>query len=671
MKDKNKTKEHFSEMMEILQYNAESENFYQTVFEKAGIATIIFKKDNIILLVNSEFEKIAGYTRAEVEGKKKWMEFVYRKDDLVQMKEYNRQRHIDPLSAPRTYEFQLVNRDGEVKDIVTTVATIPGSKYTLMTLLDITEQKRMEKALKESERRLADTIDFLPDATFAIDLSGKVIAWNRAIENMTGVKAEDILGKGNYEYTNAFYGMRTPMLIDLVFGPKEEIEEKYDFVKREGNSFLAEADVPVRGAHCTLWGKAGPLYDSHGNIVGAIESIRDITDRKRMEAALKESERRLADIIDFLPDATFAIDLSGKVIAWNRAMEEMTGVKTEDMLGKDNHEYAIPFYGMRRPVLIDLVFRSDEETAKKYDFVKREGDVLLTETRMAVGAHPLVLWGKARPLYDGSGNIVGAIESVRDITALKQAQKALQAANEELEVRVGNRTADLVQANKSLQKEIFERERTEAVLQESEEKYNQFFRTSRDCVFITSRDGNLIDLNDAAVELLGYSSREELLRMKIQYVYANEEERAKHARVAAECGYVKEYPLDLRRKDGSIRHVLMTAVARYDANGKIIGYQGTIRDITERRKIEEERERLILELQEAISQVKTLSGLLPICASCKKIRDDKGYWNQIESYIRAHSEAKFSHSICPDCAKKMYPEFYDEKGKSSFSNAGG
>ncbi|MEN6331058.1 MAG: PAS domain S-box protein [Smithella sp.] len=671
MKDKNKTKEHFSEMMEILQYNAESENFYQTVFEKAGIATIIFKKDNIILLVNSEFEKIAGYTRAEVEGKKKWMEFVYRKDDLVQMKEYNRQRHIDPLSAPRTYEFQLVNRDGQVKDIVTTVATIPGSKYTLMTLLDITEQKRMEKALKESERRLADTIDFLPDATFAIDLSGKVIAWNRAIENMTGVKAEDILGKGNYEYTNAFYGMRTPMLIDLVFGPKEEIEEKYDFVKREENGFLAEADVSVRGVHRILWGKAGPLYDSNGNIVGAIESIRDITDRKRMEAALKESERRLADIIDFLPDATFAIDLSGKVIAWNRAMEEMTGVKTEDMLGKDNHEYAIPFYGMRRPVLIDLVFRSDEETAKKYDFVKREGDVLLTETRMAVGAHPLVLWGKARPLYDGKGNVVGAIESVRDITALKQAQKALQAANEELEVRVGNRTAELVQANKSLQKEMFERERTEAVLQESEEKYNQFFRTSRDCVFITSKDGKLIDLNDAAVELLGYSSREELLRMKIQYVYANEEERAKHARVAAECGYVKEYPLDLRRKDGSIRHVLMTAVARYDANGKIIGYQGTIRDITERRKIEEERERLILELQEAISQVKTLSGLLPICASCKKIRDDKGYWNQIESYIRAHSEAKFSHSICPDCAKKMYPEFYDEKRKSSFSNAGG
>ena len=163
MKDKNKTKEHFSEMMEILQYNAESENFYQTVFENAGIATVIFKKDNVILLVNGEFEKIAGYTRAEVEGRKKWMEFVHRKDDLEMMKEYNRKRHIDPLSAPRTYEFQLLSRDGQIKDIVTTVAVIPGTKQTLMTLVDVTEQKRIEAALKESERRLADIIVSLGD----------------------------------------------------------------------------------------------------------------------------------------------------------------------------------------------------------------------------------------------------------------------------------------------------------------------------------------------------------------------------------------------------------------------------------------------------------------------------------------------------------------------------
>ena len=252
----------------------------------------------------------------------------------------------------RIHAFPLFYPDGTIKGFNEVVE-------------DITERKRMEAALKESERRLADIIDFLPDATFAIDLSGKVIAWNRAMEEMTGVKAEDMLGKGDYEYAIPFYGIRRPVLIDLAFEFAEEIEKKYDFVKREGNVLLAEADVTVRGVPCAIWGKAGPLYDSNGNIVGAIESVRDITERKRMEAALKESERRLADIIDFLPDATFAIDLSGKVIAWNRAMEEMSGVKAEDMLGKGDYEYAIPFYGMRRPALIDLAFGFTEEDRKE------------------------------------------------------------------------------------------------------------------------------------------------------------------------------------------------------------------------------------------------------------------------------------------------------------------
>ena len=76
---------------------------------------------------------------------------------------------------------------------------------------------------------------------------------------------------------------------------------------------------------------------------------------------------------------------------------------------------------------------------------------------------------------------------------------------------------------------------------------------------------------------------------------------------------------------------------------------------------EQERERLIIELQEALAKVKTLSGMLPICASCKKIRDDKGYWQQIEAYISDHSEAEFSHGICPDCAEKIYGKYYKKE----------
>jgi PAS domain-containing protein len=85
-----------------------------------------------------------------------------------------------------------------------------------------------------------------------------------------------------------------------------------------------------------------------------------------------------------------------------------------------------------------------------------------------------------------------------------------------------------------------------------------------------------------------------------------------------------------------------------------------MQEIAERKRAEQEKEELVLELREALSQVKKLSGLLPICASCKKIRDDKGYWQQIEGYIRDHSEAEFSHGLCPECAKKLYPEFFKD-----------
>jgi len=81
----------------------------------------------------------------------------------------------------------------------------------------------------------------------------------------------------------------------------------------------------------------------------------------------------------------------------------------------------------------------------------------------------------------------------------------------------------------------------------------------------------------------------------------------------------------------------------------------------ERKRAEQEREKVIKELQSALKDIKTLSGLLPICASCKKIRDDKGYWNQLEQYIHEHSQANFTHSLCPECAKKLYPEFYTKK----------
>jgi hypothetical protein len=94
----------------------------------------------------------------------------------------------------------------------------------------------------------------------------------------------------------------------------------------------------------------------------------------------------------------------------------------------------------------------------------------------------------------------------------------------------------------------------------------------------------------------------------------------------------------------------------YNAKGDVVGAIESVRDITASKRLEIEREALITSLQDAIDKVRVLSGMLPICSACKKIRDDKGYWNQIETYIRENSEAEFSHSICPECAEKLYSD---------------
>ena len=161
--------------------------------------------------------------------------------------------------------------------------------------------------------------------------------------------------------------------------------------------------------------------------------IRQAVNRRLAENSLRESEKMLHDIINFLPDATFAIDRAGVVIAWNRAVEEMTGIPAEAMIGKGGYEYAVPFYGSRRKILIDLIFESEEVIRQYYGGITREKDVLIAETDLPKpkGDHR-ILAGKASPLYNQAGEIIGAIESIRDITTRRQAEDELRAAHEEL-----------------------------------------------------------------------------------------------------------------------------------------------------------------------------------------------------------------------------------------------
>jgi len=159
-----------------------------------------------------------------------------------------------------------------------------------------------------------------------------------------------------------------------------------------------------------------------------------INERERVQHALKNSEQRQAQIVNFLPDATWVIDNDGKVVTWNRAIEELTGIKAEDMLGKGNYEYALPFYGKRRPVLIDLIREWDETYEERYISVEKVGEIFVAESfNPALGDGGTYLSAAARLLYDASGKAAGAIESLRDITDRKQMEKELIQAREAAE----------------------------------------------------------------------------------------------------------------------------------------------------------------------------------------------------------------------------------------------
>ncbi|GAB7082230.1 sensor histidine kinase [Megalodesulfovibrio paquesii] len=182
-------------------------------------------------------------------------------------------------------------------------------------------------------------------------------------------------------------------------------------------------------------------------------AVEDVTSHMEADAALRKINGQLRDIIEFLPDATFVVDASRRVVFWNKAMEEMTGLSKEEMLGKGSQEYSLAFYKQPKPLLIDLFFAEDQAPHERYRALERRGDTYIADVFVphldgGRGAH---VHGIASPLRDESGAIIGAIESIRDITQRVAAEEALRSARDDMERQVEARTAELRLANARLQ----------------------------------------------------------------------------------------------------------------------------------------------------------------------------------------------------------------------------
>lgn len=286
------------------------------------------------------------------------------------------------------------------------------------------------------------------------------------------------------------------------------------------------------------------------------EEDRDNADLKK-SSALNSNETitdiesiRPVEIIDFIPDAILAIDLSGKVIAWNRAMEELTGILARDILGRGNYEHAIPFYGTRRPTLVDLVLKPDAKIEAEYRNLQRDGTSISGEAQIfSFRDGGSYTWGKATPLYDSTGNIIGAIESIRDITERKQMEEDLR---------------------------------------RSREMYHNIFENSIMGIYRSIPGGRYLSVNPAFARLFGYDSPEELIASVTDIghqFYVNPEDRDMAIKTLLEQGFLEGHELEVRRRDGTTFWVSMNTMLAQDENGT--HYDGTVQDITKRRRAEE------------------------------------------------------------------------------------
>jgi len=331
----------------------------------------------------------------------------------------NHDRLLREQPGTQIYEGPFVYADGSRHDVIFHKGSFRGADGrmggTVGVIFDITERKAAEEETENSRQRLRDIINFLPDATLVIDGEGRVIAWNRSIEVMTGVKEEEILGRGDYAYTVPFYGETRPMLIDLVDDGPDRVHPDYPFLKREGNTLYTQTLIPAIGGRESryIWGTAAPLFDSRGLRVGAIESMRDITEYKRVENELRLKNLLQSTQLEASIDGILAVDEHARILSWNRRFQEIFNLPTS-MLDTGADPLVLGHAAMERAEhpegfleAVRDIYRHPKRTSR--DEILLKGGVVIDRY--------------SAPMVDDDGRYYGRVWYFRDITEQRHAEE--------------------------------------------------------------------------------------------------------------------------------------------------------------------------------------------------------------------------------------------------------
>lgn len=336
---------------------------------------------------------------------------------------------------------------------------------------------------------------------------------------------------------------------------------------------------------------------------------------ERAGRAVIESESRFRSLVEAASDWVWEIDRNGRYIFASSRIQDLLGYAPEEVLGKTPFDLMPPSEAARVSALFaDVV-------AEPHPFSH------LVNVNLHRDGHEVILESCGTPFFDENGDLAGYRGFDRDITA---------------------------------------RVRDEEDLRRSRIQLSEAMKLAHVVCWQADPVSDTLEVDDAFLALHGTTfDREGGYRIgREDYVqrFLHPEDRPRFYEVLKQCAQpgatdcVIAYENRIVRGDGTARHLMTRIRVLKDPDGTILRAYGTAQDITEQKEAEAEQERLLAVLRTALAEVKTLSGLLPICSSCKKIRNQAGEWEQMEVYIRDRSGADFSHGICPECAKRLFPD---------------
>jgi PAS domain S-box-containing protein len=502
------------------------------------------------------------------------------------------------------------------------------------------QRETHQQELKAANRKLESIVEFLPDATFVINSRKEVVAWNRALEELTGIPKEEMLGQGDYAYAVPFYGDRLPTLINH-FGDVDlsQWRQLYNFVEINGSTLYAESFVPFLngGQGAYLWLTASALYDEEGQVIGAIQSVRDVTYRKKSEQALRTSEDRYRRLVETMNDGMGVVSVDGCISFANDSLCQMLRLQKEEILGVAI-DSLFPEIKKQGPLEDWPGWQTSAGEALEFDITRRDGSEF--PARLSPAA-----------ILDEEGKFQGGFAIISDLSKIREAEARIHKLNENLEQRVSDSTHELLATN--------------SALRQSEARFRRIIESLKDGYIFYSQDTRRMFtyISPSYRNLLGFENLDDLgnsLRKDIDLPVNKE---SKFRAQKSILGY-RQAPWDLHVscRDGSLRIIEILEVPVFDNGGEVISVEGIGRDVTETRHNEE----LIKDAQLKLLEQEKLAALGSLVAGLShEINTPVGIGVTAASHLNLEVQECLRAYRKSELTRQDFEEFLDLSRESS------